>query len=445
MTETTIELINDLVKKSLNKGADLADAVSFYSSDINSCVRNGKLETAEKSESKGFGLRVIVGKKKAIVSSTDISPKTLENLVQRAIDMAKSSPDDPYIAIADKEILATNIEELDLFDKNEYSSEYLQELAKQTEDAGLSVEGITNSEGASASCGASSVAIATSNGFCHEYKSTYSSLSLSLIAGCDTNMERDYDYSVACHMSDLKSAEQIGKEAANNTLKRLNPKQPKTGKVPVLFSKKVSKNIISSLVSAVNGSSVARGTSFLKDELENQIFSNNINIINDPFIKRGLGSRPYDAEGVKGEKLNLVENGRLKNWLLDIRSAKQLGLLTNGNASRRLASNPSPSASNVYLENGDNSFADLIKDIKSGFYVNETFGTGINLITGDYSQGASGFWIEDGEITYAVSELTIASNLQHIFKELVPANDLEFKYSINSPSFLVDSIMVAGA
>lgn len=445
MTQNTIELITSLIKNAQNKGAQHADAVSFFSTSTSVATRLGKLENVERSESTGFGLRVIIGKKQAIVSSTDITAETLNELASRAVNMARLAPDDKYIDLAAQSLLCTNIKDLDLFDGNEPSSDELFARAKEAEEAALAVKGITNSEGGDASYGQNNIAVATSNGFAGEYKTSMFSISASVLAGSGTGMERDYDFSSTRHANDLGNAEEIGKNAAEKALKRLNPKRVKTCVVPVVFDPRVAKSLIGTVSSAVNGASVARGGTFLKNSMGKSIFKDGINIINDPHIKRGLASKPYDAEGVANKKIYLIENGILKEWLLDIRSANQLGLQTNGCATRGLASPPSPSSSNLYMENGAESPTSLISNIKSGFYVTETFGMGINLITGDYSQGASGFWIENGEIAYPVSELTIAGSLTEMFMQATPANDLEFRYSTNSPTLLIEKMTIAGS
>lgn len=440
----TLNLITTLIKTAQNKGASAADAISFISNSTSVSSRMGKLENVERSESRGVGLRVIIGKKQAIVSSTDTGPAALEELATRAVSMARLAPEDKYIGLAEEAILCKIPKELDLFDAHEPTADELFNLAQSAEQAALGVKGITNSEGGDASYGKNIIAVATSNGFSGEYKTSSHSISASVLAGEGTGMERDYDYSNTRHFADLSAPEKIGKEAARRALRRLNPRKAKTCAVPVVFDPRVAKSLVGSLSSAANGAAVARGATFLKNSIGKQIFANGINIINDPHIVRGLASKPYDAEGVKNSRIAIIENGELKSWLLDIRSANQLGLVTNGCASRGLASTPSPASSNLYLENGKESPEALISQIKSGFYVTETFGMGVNIITGDYSQGASGFWIENGEIAYPVSELTIAGTLQEMFLQITAANDLEFKYGTNSPTLLIERMTVAG-
>ncbi len=442
--KNNLEIITNLIAKAKQKGADASDAISFTSNSMSIATRLCKLENIERSESNGVALRVIIGKKQAIVSATDISATALEELVTRAVHMAQLAPDDKYIGLAEKSILCQTPKELDLYDAYEPDVEELLKLASTTEETALSITGITNSEGADASYGQNIVAIATSNGFAAEYKTSQSSLSVSVLAGTGTKMERDYDFSSVRHRQDLEMPEKIGRNAANKALKKLNPNRIKTCIVPVIFDPQVAKSLLSALASAINGANIATGTSFLKNSMGKTLFNDTINIINDPHIKRGLGSKPFDAEGVANAKLAIIEDGKLQNWLLDTRSANQLGLKTNGCATRGLSAPPSPSCSNLYMENGSQSPASLISSIKSGFYVTETIGMGVNIISGDYSQGAAGFWIENGEISYPVSEITIAGSLNDMFMHAVAANDLEFRYSINCPTLLIEKMTVAG-
>ncbi|MDB2415072.1 metallopeptidase TldD-related protein [Rickettsiales bacterium] len=439
-----LNLADKIVTKAKKLGATSADAIAIENTDFSIAVRMGKTENIERSDSSAIGLRVFIGKQKAIVSSSDLKEESLDSIVSRAVDMAKLAPKDPHTDLADSSLFAKNIDNLELFDDYEPSAEDLIDIAKQTEDVARSVKGITNSEGADCGYGKGKISLVTSNGFSGSYESSSFFNSVSVLAGEGTAMERDYDYSSTRHFKDLKLPEEIGKKAAELALRRLNPKSAKTGSFPVIFDRRVAKSLVGTFAGSINGAAIARGTSFLKDSMDKNIFSSNINIVNDPLMVRGLSSKPFDAEGVEVEKLNIIDSGVLKHWLLDIRSANQLGLKTNGCASRGLASNPSPSSSNFYMQNGDVSPEELIGNIKSGLYVTETFGMGINTVTGDYSQGAAGFWIENGEIAYPVSEFTIAGKLQDMFANLVAANDLEFKYSINSPTLLVESMTVAG-
>lgn len=438
-----INIASDLVKKAKELGADKADAVMVESVDMAVGYRMQQQEELERAENQAIGLRVIIGKQQAIVSATDVSSGSLNELASRAISMARNAPEDEFSSFVETEQMVSELADLDLYDGKQPTAEQMQSQALAAEKAALDIEGITNSEGGSSSYARNIITMANSNGLAKSYRTSSSSLSVCVIAGEGTSMERDYDYTVACHAGDLRAAAEIGKKAAEKTLRRLNPVKIKTCEVPVVFDKEISRGLVGSLASALNGVSIAKGTSFLKDKMGQQVFRDNINIIDNPQIKRALGSKPCDGEGIKGEELSLIENGKLQNWILDLRSAKQLGLQTNGRASRGIGSSPRPSCTNLYMENGDVSFKDLIADIKEGFYVTDVFGMGVSTVTGDYSQGASGFWIKNGEIIHSVNELTIASNLGDMFLNMIAANDLEIKYSVNAPTLCIEKMTVA--
>lgn len=440
-----LEIITDLIAQTRKQGADAADAIMVESNAVSISQRLDKPEMIERAESTALGLRAFIGKKQAIVSASDTNKETLSELVERVVYMAQEAPEDPYVELATEELLAQDVPELELCDPKEPTEEQLINKAKETEAAALAVAGITNSEGAEASHSRGRVALATSNGFAKEYASSSSSISVCVLAGEGTNMERDYEFSSARFAEDLDSPEAVGQAAAEKALKRLNPKKVETCQVPVVFDPRVSKSLVGNFASAINGSSIARGTSFLKDAMGTEVFSSQVSIIDDPHRKRGLASKPFDGEGVAAKKQTLVAQGNLQSWLLDLRSANQLGLKTTGHASRGIASPPAPSCTNLYMEAGECTAEELLSDIKDGFYVTDLFGMGVNLVTGDYSQGASGFWIENGVISYPVSEITIAGHLSEMFASLVPANDLEFKYGINAPTVLVERMTVAGA
>lgn len=444
MTES-LNLLTDIITKTQKAGADNADAIMGKSVDISVGYRMRNQENLERSESNALGLRVIVGKRQAVVSTTDTSPKAIAEMVERGVAMAKIAPEDPYLTLAEKGQFAESTPELDLFGGAEPSLEWLQDTAKQAEEVMLSVEGVTNSGGAGSNYASSHLCVATSKGFAQEYKASNCSISACALAGEGTKMERDYDYTIARYVQNLDSPEKIGKAAAEKALRRLNPRKVKTGAVPVIFDRELSKSLVSTLASAINGAAIARGTSFLKDRMGQAVFNEHVTIVDDPHRKRGMASKPFDAEGIVGKKRNIIENGSLTTWIMDLRSAKQLGLQTTGHAGRSIAGTPSPSSTNLYMENGTLSLPELMGDIKSGLYVTDTFGMGINTVTGDYSQGAAGFWIENGEIAYPVNEITIAGNLADMFKNLTPANDLQFKYGTNAPTIRIESMMVAGA
>lgn len=444
-----IALLQDVLSRVRKQGADAADAVMFHSADVQISTRRLKPESIERSESAAVGLRAWVGKKQAVVSSTDTSPKALAELAERVVSMARVSTEDPDSGLAPDALLAAEFPALDLCDGGEPETEWLMQQCRECEESALSVPGITNSEGADAAYGRVTVALATSpakgKGFARSYQTSHCSVSVSVLAGEGTGMERDYDYASVRHRGDLPPAASIGKSAALRTLKRLNPRKVATSEVPVVFNPRVSRSLLSALAGAISGASVSRGTSFLKSSLNQKVFGDSITIMDDPHRLRGLGSRPFDAEGVAGRRMALVQDGVLTSWLLDVRTASRLKLKTTGHASRGVASVPSPSSSNLYMEAGKKTPKALMEDIKSGFYVTEAYGMGVNLVTGDYSQGASGFWIENGQIAYPVSEVTIASHLKDMFLNLVPANDLEFRYATNAPTIRVARMTVAGA
>jgi len=439
-----LSLLHDVVTLAKKSGADAAEALWYESTSLSVSRRMGLPEGLERSESTGVGLRVFVGQQPAMVSVSDTSKASLAEMVERCIKMAKLSPPDEYSNLAPQSLLATQFPELELHDTHEPSVEWLQEQCKIAEESALAIKGITNSEGADAGYGESNFALVTSNGFAGGYKSSSTSLSASVLAGEGTGMERDYDFTVARFVSDLSASETIGINAANRALARLNARKIPTGKMSVIFDPRVAKSIPAIVASALNGAAIARGTSFLKDFMGKAIANDSIHIIDNPHIVRGLGSKPFDGEGVANATRSLVEKGMVQSWLLDIRSANKLGLKTTGHASRGLSSPPSPSTSNLYLANGTLSPKALMQDINSGFYVTEVFGMGINIITGDYSQGASGFFIEKGEIAFAVSEVTIAGKLLDMLRELTPANDLAFKYATNAPTLRIDNMTLAG-
>ena len=440
-----LNLLQDLIGKAKKLGAEAADAVVFNSASMGVSYRLGKLEDVERSESHDLGLRVFIGKHQAAVASTDLSPRALDALAERAVAMAKTTPEDKYCGLAPRELLAKSWPELDLTDANEPSSERLVELARACEGAALAVPGITNSEGASAGWGKGAVALVTSEGFAGGYSSTNTSISASVLAGEGTHMERDYDFTSAHYLSDLDDPVAVGKSAAARTLRRLNPRKVKSQSVPVVFDPQVANSLVGHFAGAISGSSIARGTSYLKDKMGQQVFARGIRVVDDPHMKRGMRSKPFDGEGVANRKWDLIEDGVLQTWLLDSASARQLGLTTTGHAARGTGGPPSPSVSNLYLAPGSQTAGELLSGIHEGFYVTELIGMGVNGITGDYSRGAAGFWIEGGKISYPVSEITIAGNLKDMFMRLTPANDLKFKYGTNAPTTLVEGMTIAGS
>jgi PmbA protein len=437
------ELAERLVAAARRAGADAADAVAVRSMSLAVEVREGAVEESQREESDDVGLRVFVGQRQALVSTNDVAGDVAA-LAERAVAMAKVAPEDAYAGLADPDALARDFADLDLVDPELPSVGLLEERAKTAEAAGLAVKGVTRSEGASASAGIGGMVLATSRGFRGAYLTSRHSLAMAAIAGEGTAMERDYDFSSALHAADLDDAERIGRSAGERAVARLNPRKVPTKRVPVVYDKRVAGGLIGHLASAINGNAVARKTSFLKDKLGERLFKQGIRIVDDPLRKRGLRSRPFDGEGVVARPLAIVEDGVLKSWLLDSATARELGTTTTGHAQRGVSSPPSPGASNLHLEPGPQTPGQLIAEIAEGFYVTELIGFGINPTTGDYSRGATGFWIENGKLGYPVSEVTIAGNLIAMFAALTPANDLEFRYGTNAPSVRVEGLTVAG-
>ena len=439
-----LDLLGELIAKALSAGADAADAVLFRSTSLGVSHRLGKPEDLDRSESRDLGLRAFVGRRPAMVSSTDLSAATLDRLAERVVAMAKAAPEDAYAGLAPRDRLANEVPDLDLDDGEAPTAEALYEVAGTCEASALAVPGVTNSEEAAAGWTRARVALATSEGFAGAYGGASHSFHASVVAGEGTGMERDYEFTSARHRADLDDPRVVGRRAGEQAVARLSPRKVETGPAPVVFDPRVSRGLLGHFAGAISGQAVARGTSFLKDALDTQVFAEGIRIVDDPRRPRGLASKPFDGEGVANGERVLIDAGRLTGWLLDSSSARQLGLETTGNASRGTSGPPSPSASNLYMAAGDPAPEDLMRDIESGFYVTELIGFGVNGVTGDYSRGASGFWIEKGEKTYAVSELTIAGNLREMFRALTPANDLEFRYGSNAPTLRIDGMTVAG-
>ena len=437
-----IDRVSALVDAAKAAGADAADAVAVRGRSTSVSVRLGKVESTEASEGDDVSLRVFVGQRVASVSATAASdPKVL---AERAVAMAKVSPEDPHQGLADAALLAKTVRDLDLYDPTVISADKLKDDALAAEEAALAVPGVTNSSGSGASAGLGGMVLATSHGFLGQYVGSRFSRSASVIAGEGTHMERDYDYSSRLHFADLDSAEAIGKSAGERAVRRINPRKAQTGEVTVIFDPRVARGIAGHLAGAINGASVARKTSFLRDMMGKQVASAAITVIDEPARQRGQASRPFDGEGVDGQTLTMVDKGVLNHWFLSTSAARELGLTTNWRGSRG-GSSVSPSSTNLSIEPGVQSPEALIASLKSGFYVTEVFGQGVNMITGEYSRGASGFWIENGELTYPVSEVTIASNLKDMFLRMVPADDLDRNYGTAAPTLLIEGMTLAGS
>ena len=438
-------LLDDLLARAKALGADAADAMIVNSTALSHADRLGKTELLERSESRDLGLRVFFGKRQAVVSSNDWKAATLDDLVERAVAMAKAVPQDPYCGLADPDQLFRGaVLDLDIFDPGEPAAKTLIERARTTEAAARDVSGVTNSEGAEASWSGTSVMIAASNGFSGGYAISRHGIGVSVIAGEGSDMESDYEFSSVVHGDDLDDPASVGRAAGMRAVKRLNPRKGPTVKVPVVYDPRVANGIIGHFAGAINGAAIARGTSFLKDAMDTKVFTDGVTIIDDPHRLRGLRSKPFDAEGLANDAMNLIEDGVLTRWILDLRASRQLGLGSTGRATRGVSGPPSPSTTNLYMAPGRLTPAALIADIESGFYVTGLMGFGIDGLTGDYSRGASGFWIEGGEIAYPISEMTIAGNLKDMFANLTPADDLEFRYGSNAPTLRIDGMTVAG-
>lgn len=426
-------------------GAEAADAVFFHSVSSGVSWRMGKLEDVERSEAADLGLRVLVGKRQASVSTTDHSRAGLKELAERCAAMAKAAPEDPYCGLAPADRLArAPFKDLDLGDYAEPTTEALQERAAACEEAALAVKGVVNSSGAGAGYGEGQKWIMTSHGFFGQSGGSNHSVSVSVLAQDENGMERDYDYDSKTHLSNLGDPAAIGRNAGERAVKRLSPQKLKSRTAPVIFDNRLSRSLLSHLSGAVNGGAIARGVSFLKDKLGEKIFADGINIIDDPHILQGAGSRPFDGEGVANARIDLIKNGVLTSWLMNSSQAMQLGLETNARAARGTGGAPGSGSTNLTLEVGEKSFDELLKDAKEGLLVTDMFGPQVNPNTGDYSVGCSGYWFENGAVADPVSEITIAGNILEMFAGLVPANDLDIRGATNAPSVLIPAMTIAG-
>ena len=440
---TLTTLAERLVAAARRAGADAADAVAERGMSLSVEVRDGTVEASERSEGDNMGLRAFVGRRQAVVSTNDLTGN-LDELAERAVAMARVAPEDRFAGLAEPDRLARQVPDLDLLDPELPSVTQLEAMARAAEGAALAVKGVSKSGGASASAGIGGMVLVTSGGFKGSYLGSRHGVSMQAIAGEGTGMEQDYDFSSAIHAADLTAPELIGRSAGERAVRRLNPRKVTTRRVPVVFDPRIAGSLVGHLASAINGSAIARKTSFLKDRMGERLFGPGIAIVDDPLRRRGLRSHPFDGEGVAGERRALVRDGVLASWILDCATARELGLATTGHARRGVSSTPSPGASNLHLEPGAVSADALIGDIADGFYVTDLIGMGANMVTGDYSRGASGFWIENGERSYPVSEMTIAGHLNEIFRTLTPANDLVFRYGTNAPTVRLEGLTVAG-
>jgi PmbA protein len=441
---SSVDLLTDLIGRARSAGADAADAVLVAGTSLSVARRLGQTEHLERSDGSDIGLRVFVGLRSAIVSSTAMDPAGFTQLAERAVAMARVVPEDPYAALAE-EAAPPEAGNLDLDDGAEPDAATLIARASTAEEAALAVPGVTNTEGAEAGYGRTEIVLVTSAGFAGRYVRSSHSISATALAGEGTAMQRDYDYSSTVHLTDLEDAAAIGGAAGERAIARLNPPPPNTTRLPVVYDPRVASSLLGHLSGAINGASVARGTSFLKDKMGQRIFAPGITVIDDPRRPRGLRSRPFDGEGVPTARRVIVEDGVLTTWLLDSRSARQLGLRTTGHASRGTSAPPSPGATNLYLVAGTLSPAELMADIAEGFYVTELIGMGVNGVTGDYSRGAAGFMIRNGVLAEPVAEITIAGTLPEMFAQMTPANDLRFRRGTDAPTVRVEAMTLAGS
>ena len=439
MIDELIGLAGAAVAHARKFGADAVHAVAADGRSTEISVLDGKIEKVEQAEARDISLKVFVGKSSASISGSVLTAEAIHRLAENAVRMAKLAPPDPYAGIADPDQLATVIPELDLEAHDLPDPKRLEEIAMRAEAAGLAVKGVTKSSGAGASRSETSVGIAISNGFAQGFRRTGVGVSMSAIAGEGLGMQRDYDYSSAIHYVDLRDPDTVGRTAGERAVERVNPRKVKSQSVPVIYDRRVASGLIGHLLGAINGAAIARGTSFLKEAMGSQVFGSHITIVEDPHMLRGLGSRPFDGEGLPCTRRNLIEDGVLTGWILDLRSARQLGLAPTGQGSRG-----GPTTSNVVLPAGKETPEEQISAISQGLYVTELIGASINNVTGDYSRGASGFWIENGKLTYPVSEITIAGNLKDMFRTIRPASNLEFRSSVSAPNCLVEGLTIAG-
>lgn len=448
MPQDLSALTDALLSAAKAAGAQAADAMAVKGTSVSIDVRAGALEQAERSEGIDLGLRVLLGQKQALVSASDTSGDTIREMAERAVAMATEAPDDPYIGLADPGALATSwdIDALELQDPSpEPDPAALEDDARRAEAAALALPGISQVQSASAGYGRRAVHLATSSGFSGGYARTDRGLSAVAITGTGTGMERDYAGESRIFQADLPSPEEVGKRAAERTLARAGARKPPTGAFPVLYDERISSALIGHLLAAISGSAIARGSSWLRDALGTQVLPAGLNLVEDPHRPRATGSRPFDAEGLPTARRLIVENGVLQGWTLDLATGRKLGLPSTANAARGTSSPPSPSVTNVALTQGDKPAEALARDMGTGLWVTSMIGASINPTTGDYSRGASGFWVEKGEIAYPVNECTIAGNLRDMLKTLVPGNDARPHLSRVIPSLLVEGLTIAGA
>ncbi|PDH18489.1 MAG: protein for maturation of antibiotic MccB17 [Pelagibacterales bacterium MED-G41] len=409
----------------VNVGNSISETVNF---------RNKKLDESNRSDNLGIDITTFVGKKKSSISSSNLLRENLNILIEKCVETTKNTPEDEYNSLPDKDLLAKKVKDLNLYDDSHIENDNKVEYLSRLENAASNDKKIVNTESSFVE-DKSNFILANSDGFCKGFKTSSFVASSVAVAKDDRSMERDYEYSVKCHLKDIKNAEELGKKAAEYSLRKLSPKKIGSEKIPIIFDKRIAKGILSTFASAISASSISRGTSFLKNKINQKIFQEAINIFDKPDISKGQGSRSFDSEGVRTDTLKLVEQGILKHYLLDTYNGRKLNLKSNGRCG---------GTSNLYFENGKISYKDLLNSNPRCLYITETIGHGTNIVTGDYSVGATGFLVENGEFRYPINEITIAGNFKEMFQNITLANDLEFEYSTNSPTMMIDGMVVAG-
>ena len=421
----------DLAKKlgatdaSVNVGSSISETVNF---------RNKNLDESNRSDNLGVDITTYIGKKKSSISSSNLLKDNLNILIEKCIETTKNTPEDEFNSLPDKDLLAKEVKELNLYDDTHIENDDKIKYLSRLENSASSDKKIVNTE-SSFTEDKSNFILANSDGFCKGFKTSSFVASSVTVAKDDKSMERDYEYTLKCHLDDIKNAEELGKAAAEQTIRKLNPKKIGSEKIAIIFDKRIAKGILSTFASAISSSAISRGTTFLKDTIDKKIFSGSINIFDKPDISKGLGSKSFDSEGVKTETLRLVEQGTLKHYLIDTYNGKKLNLKSNGRCG---------GTSNLYFDNGKTSYNELLNSSSKCLYITETIGHGSNIITGDYSVGATGFLVENGEFKYPINEITIAGNFKDMFQNITLANDLEFEYSTNSPTMMIEGMVVAG-
>ncbi len=410
---------------SVNVGSSISETVNF---------RNKKLDESNRSDNLGVDITTYIGKKKSSISSSNLLKDNLNILIEKCIETTKNTPEDEFNSLPDKDLLAKEIKELNLYDNTHIENDDKIKYLSRLENSASSDKKIVNTE-SSFTEDKSNFILANSDGFCKGFKTSSFVASSVTVAKDDKSMERDYEYTLKCHLDDIKSAEELGRAAAEQTIRKLSPKKIGSEKIAIIFDKRIAKGILSTFASAISSSAISRGTTFLKDTIDQKIFSGSINIFDKPDISKGLGSKSFDSEGVKTETLKLVEQGTLKHYLIDTYNGKKLNLKSNGRCG---------GTSNLYFDNGKVSYNELLNCSSKCLYITETIGHGSNIITGDYSVGATGFLVENGEFKYPINEITIAGNFKDMFQNITLANDLEFEYSTNSPTMMIEGMVVAG-